>query len=407
MTLELKENEFVAIKVNQPFGEYFTVRLNAEFLLKRSYTKSANYDGGDISGAQRKIKRARLNEIGQFIDSNEALFPNSIIIAANFNKNDTLVEEDLRWKAEPIDEKSGVYKLTIPTDAKVCSVVDGQHRLFGFEYSVRKDMELSCSVYLDLPPSFQASVFATVNFNQSPVDKSLAYNLFGYQLDYLDPKDWSPDLLAINLCRYFSETKGEFFCGHINYRLSNRNVPSKYWVISTAAFVDGVMSLISESPKDDRYEVNRKSTIGIAGRKVLKDDSCYPLRSFYISRNDEAIRQIISEYFKALQRVFAVDDQSNIVLVKTIGISAFFILLRDILKRDKVDSQILSKFEGILRRAKEIDFENSNFYASSTKGKNRLISMLRHKVLEIPFEEMNLRSDQIAELKEEITRLGH
>ena len=102
MNIELNDNEFIAIKVSQPFGDYFTVKLNAQYLLKRSYTKSANYDGTDISGAQRKIKRTRLNEIGQFIDSDEALFPNSIIIAANYNEKDILVEEDLRWKVEEI-----------------------------------------------------------------------------------------------------------------------------------------------------------------------------------------------------------------------------------------------------------------------------------------------------------------
>ena len=408
MNFELRENEFLAIKVSQPFGEYYTLKLNAKYLLERSYSKSASYDGADFSGSQRKIKRTRLSEIGQFIDSDEALFPNSIIIAANYDEKDLLVDEDLRWKVDEIDESLGIYKLTIPTKAKVSSIVDGQHRLYGFEYSSRADMELTCSVYLDLPPSFQASVFATVNFNQSPVDKSLAYNLFGYQLDHLNSKDWSPDLLAVNLCRYFAESTDEFFYKHINYRLHKRNVPPKFWVISTASFVDGVLSLISNNPKDDRYSVNKRSAFGVVGRKALKVDSLYPLRNLYIQGNDEAIRQIISGYFSAVRETFEIEDVSDSVLVKTIGVSALFSLLNEILliNADRINNELIESFQVLLCNAKDIDFNNTDFYAPSSKGKLRLLNMLKFKVLNIKFENMGLRSDAIMDLNDELSRVA-
>ena len=406
MEISLNEGEFLAFKVSQPFGEFYTVRLNAKYLLKRSYTKSADYNGLDMSGAQRKINRKRLTDIGQFIDSDEALFPNSIIIAANYDRKDFLVEEDLRWKVEEINAEQGIYKLIIPSDSKVSSIVDGQHRLFGFEYSDRDDMELNCSIYLDLPPSFQASVFATVNFNQSAVDKSLAYNLFGYQLDNLDPKDWSPDLLAVNLCRYFSETSNEFFFNHINYRLAKRNVPQRYWVISTASFVDGLMSLISDNPKEDRYLINKKATLGVMGRKALDDYEDCPLRLFYINGNDEAIRQVVSGFFTSVRSVFELDDTSTMVLVKTIGISALFLLLKQILieNRSSINNTLIEKFPELLSKAKIIDFSNTDFYASSSKGKNRLLYMLKHTVLDIPFDSLNIKDMARSELQEEIDR---
>ncbi|MBA6365113.1 DGQHR domain-containing protein [Colwellia sp. BRX8-8] len=243
--INLKENEFLAIKVSQPFGEFYSVKLNADFLLERSFSKTADFYGKDISGGQRSIRKARLNEISDFIDSDEASFPNSIIVAANYDEDDIRVSEDISWTVTVIDEKLSLYKIRIPSDDKVCSIVDGQHRLFAFEQSRAKKIELTCSIYLDLIPSLQASVFATINFNQKPVDKSLAYNLFGYQLDNLESKHWSPDLLAVNLCRHFAETEGSFFYSHINYRLKTRNVKQGDWVISTASFVDGVISLIS------------------------------------------------------------------------------------------------------------------------------------------------------------------
>lgn len=255
----LNENEFLALKICQPFNEFYSVRIDAEFLLERSYSKAADFDGSDFSGAQRKITNQRLNEISDFIDSDEATFPNSIIVAANYDEHDVLVEDDFRWRVEEIDSALGLYKLIVPSNRKVCSVVDGQHRLFAFTKAKSKKMELNCSVYLDLIPSLQASVFATVNFNQAPVDKSVAYNLFGYQLDKLEPKYWSPDLLAVNLCRHFAENESSLFYHHINYRLATRNVPKGNWVISTASFVDGVLSLISKNPKEDRYQINKKA----------------------------------------------------------------------------------------------------------------------------------------------------
>ena len=105
---------------------------------------------------------------------------------------------------------------------------------------------------------------------------------------------------------------------------------------------------------------------------------------------------------------FNIDDYANIVLVKTIGISALFILLNEILIKygTSINNELTAKFPDFLSAAKEIDLENSNFYASSSKGKNRLVNMLRHKVLDIPFEDMKLKNDVVIELNQEIQRVS-
>ena len=53
----------------------------------------------------------------------------------------------------------------------------------------------------------------------------------------------------------------------------------------------------------------------------------------------------------------------------------------------------------------KIDLDNTDFYASSSKGKNRLVNMLRHKILGVSFEDMNLKVDAIEELNKEIKRV--
>jgi hypothetical protein len=38
-----------------------------------------------------------------------------------------------------------------------------------------RDMELLCVVFIDLPTPYHAYIFATINFNQKKVDRSLTY----------------------------------------------------------------------------------------------------------------------------------------------------------------------------------------------------------------------------------------
>lgn len=383
-----EKNEFIAIKVSQPFQDFYSVIFEADFLLKRSYTRVADIDGADVSGTQRKITNKRLNEISEYIDSGEATFPGSVIIAVNYDEYDKLVEEDDRWTVEELDKEKGVYKLTVPNDKKVCSVVDGQHRLFSFAKSENRNMQLQCSVFIDLIPSFQASVFATVNFNQSPVDKSIAYNLFGYQLDKIQQKYWSPDLLALNLCRYFSQNESSFFYGHINYRLPSKNTEKGCWSISTASFVDGVLSLVSGNPKKDRYAINKKELLSLAGRKSISNDSRYGLRNLFKEGNDEGIKQVIEKYFDALRDVFGIVDDSDNVLTKTIGIKACFDFLNEVLLSNELNSELLSNFPELLKKAASLPITDNEFYPSSTKGQTRLLNSFKYKVLEIPLEEV-------------------
>ncbi|WP_335900940.1 DGQHR domain-containing protein [Shewanella algae] len=396
--LDLNENEFLAIKVEQPFGTFYTVKLTASFLLKRAYSKSADLIGDEMSGAQRRIKNTRIYEISRFIDSGEASFPNSIIIAANYYSNDVWAEEDDQWRVEEINENLSLYKLTVPTDKKLCSVVDGQHRLFSFASSENKDMQLNCSLFLDLIPSLQASIFATINFNQAPVDKSLAYNLFGYQLDSLDVEYWSPDLLAVNLCRYFAERKESFFYGHVNYRLAKRNVKDNYWVISTASFVDGILSLISDNPKEDRYKINKKSMLGSAGRKILEDDDRCPLRQLYIAGNDEAIKEVVEIFFSSLQEVFSIKNTEKHVLVSTIGLKTLFNILGDFLRRNGVRKSAFKGLKSSFERSKSIRFEDKNFFSASTKGQKRLYNCLQVKFFGTKIDTL-VKEEELAEYR--------
>src|SRR5690606_26453257 len=102
-----------------------------------------------------------------------------------------------RWTATEVE--GDLCSVTIPSAKKLAAVIDGQHRLFGFVDAKpeRLTMNLLCSVFLDLPKPFQAQLFATINSTQKRVDKSLTYELFGYNIDDEAENLWTPDKLAV------------------------------------------------------------------------------------------------------------------------------------------------------------------------------------------------------------------
>ena len=212
-----------AIRVVQPLGEFYAVALSARALQKITYVDPTRIAKADrkrffyqLLGAQRLSSIPRAKQIARYINTVEAAFPNSVILAANYISNGILQEDpNVRWKIKP--SVDGCYQLEIPTDTQMASVVDGQHRLLGFNFcrEDRKDMELLCAVYMDLPHAYQAYLFATININQRKVDKSLAYEQFGYNLDEEDRRGWSPDKLAVFLTRKLNLDPESPFNRHI------------------------------------------------------------------------------------------------------------------------------------------------------------------------------------------------
>jgi DNA phosphorothioation-associated DGQHR protein 1 len=196
-----------ALKVHQPLGEFFVVAIEAGTLQSITFMDPTRIDRVDrkafwysLLGAQRQPSTRRAKQIAKYIGTVEAAFPNSIILSANYiNDGELQDDESKRWRIEAVYGSS--FELVIPTSEKMASVTDGQHRLLGFDYcsAERRAMELLCAVYMDLPHAYQAYLFATININQRKVDKSLAYDQFGYNLDDEERTGWAPDKLAVFL----------------------------------------------------------------------------------------------------------------------------------------------------------------------------------------------------------------
>lgn len=379
-----------AIRIVQPLGEFYAVSLPAKSLLETSYAEPLRVEfseksavGFGLIGGQREKKEVRLKQIGRFINTVEAAFPNSIILGANYRQDGTLEDkESMQWTVRRISSRTG-FELVIPTDAKLARIIDGQHRLDGFQFAnpERLDMEMLCAVYLDLPLPYQAYLFATINFNQKKVDRSLAYQLFAFDVEEEPPECWSPDKLAVFLSRKLSVDKASPLRGHIVVAAQNDDVllnlsQDHDWKVSTATIVDGILRLYSAKPQADRDLMHQRFLQEGRNRSILKQDGT-PLRELYLNTNDAAIYMAIINFFTAVQNTLWKEVNERSYIRKTVGIQALLDTMRLILK-DLETKKNISKafFENYLAPSSGVDFSDRFFQASGI-GRGHIAKVLQ------------------------------
>lgn len=386
---------FAAIKVEQPLGFFYVASIPARVLLQVAYSDtlyaalSPGKSGYEVKGIQRPTQDQRLNQIADYIDRQDSAFPNSIILAANFgvdgiiqNDDEEDEEQSREWViSEGLD---GCFTLVIPTEAKLAAVVDGQHRLFAFARTAEPDrlnMELPCSIYLDLPKPFQAQLFATINSNQKPVDKSLTYELFGYNLSEESEPLWTPDKLAVFLTRKLNTESESALYGRIiiapRRDSSLDPIASRTgWKVSTAVVVEGILRLITSNPKRDTNEMR---THGSVPRRSLegKFSDKSPLRDVYLKGNDRLIYKMVLNYLRVCDKLFWERAKPESFIFKTSGVQALFAILRRLARDAAVEKDISADyFQNRLAPAANIDFSEDRFRSSSGAGR----SLIRREI---------------------------
>ncbi|GIB10496.1 DGQHR domain-containing protein [Vibrio cholerae] len=367
-----------AIKVSQPLGDFYVVSLKAELLLQTCYTIKAEILQDDderdnfsyldkivngLVGNQRERTPKRLEEIKRYSETVDASFPNSIILGANYDEDGSLVTSDERWDVEKINEN--FYYLIIPSKRKLASIIDGQHRVFGFENSSAKNTELLCSVYIDLPLAYHARIFTNININQKRVDKNLAYNLFQFDMEQGKPNSWSPETLAVYYTRVLASDKGSPLKGKIKLGTLNSSADTS---ISMASFIDGILSLITNNPKNDRETLHTKSIKDGRDRSMLNEiKSSSPLRRLYLEGKDKTLYDIIANYFSSLESSLWSHD----VFRKTLGVHASFDFLKVVCEKKSPEQLTREYFDSLFVMMREVDFDNQ-FYGVQSKLRTRL-----------------------------------
>lgn len=371
-----------ALKVSQPLGIYYVTILPAELLLDLCFsdqlraTKTTGI-GYELQGTQRGILSERLRAIAEYVGRYDSAFPNSVILAANFKEEDGTIEEDesVRWSVSE-QEGCGSYTLSIPSGKRLAAIIDGQHRIFAFGYVIpsRLETELICSVFLDLPKPFQAQLFATINSTQKPVNKSLTYELFGYNIAEESEKYWSPDKLAVFFARRLNSEPDSPLKGRIIIApASELSLGGAGWKVSMATVVEGILRLISSNPKRDTNQLlTPKPNERVVFKDVkISDKSVF--RDAYVNGNDRLIYLTVRNFLEAADKVFWAKAGETSFITKTVGIQALFDILRALVPKalDKKDVSV-GFFVDQLTPAANVDFSDPNYRSASGSGRTQI-----------------------------------
>lgn len=138
---------------------------------------------------QRKIQIDKLNSISNYIEEENNIIPNSIILGCyNRKVEDNQMDKDYYQLIKEVDKDMGFYSIDLSSDYEMI-VIDGQHRLGG--YFINKDnsvQDMEIPIILLFGPSLSvcSKIFIDINGNQKPVDKSLIYDLTSVLEDEFD-----------------------------------------------------------------------------------------------------------------------------------------------------------------------------------------------------------------------------
>jgi DGQHR domain-containing protein len=336
-------------------------------------------------------------------------FPTAIIISMDINQEMETRDEYINHfeSLETNEYIGGFYnrlegnnvELVIPKK-KVSLIVDGQHRLSGMiklyddainkkirvgkkslpqEYpnltydKVIKSLEnfdLICTILLGFDKWEQGKVFADVNFNQKPVNKSLYYDIFG---SFPDPNK-NDIFLAHMLAMHLQNNANSVIKGFI------KMLGSGAGYFSQAFFVEAILEHLSKN--------------GIWGNvplDFLNDGDEYKILSKFFKAYFKAIKEVFSPYWPTAEQ-----DTSRKypdILVKTTGMGALIKLVNPIYRKLKptIDFNSISEIDltDLLKkelekakgRGKEFFSKEGNFAGSGSLGlQNQLFKALAQQL---------------------------
>ncbi|XAW90338.1 DGQHR domain-containing protein [Vibrio sp. CDRSL-10 TSBA] len=327
---------------------FFVGKMKAQDLLDISYSdvrrlENEERDVEKYLGIQRPLKKNRVKEINSYINTVDATFPNSVILSIDI--------ENIYWNGDELvieydeDEKNNIAK-----------VLDGQHRLAGFDSNNtkfidyegnKKDFEVLVTIFVNADMAVQAKVFSMVNQNQTKVNKSLVFDLESLA------QSRSPWKTCHSIAAYVNEKDGSPFFHRIK-RLGVKTYLDEFQPLTQAAFVDNLVKLITPNAQIDRNIIlgKDKGFLGFASKKMphMDTDSLYkfPFRKSFVDDEDEVILRTVYRYFEAVESVWGVawnKNNSSSVLNKTVGLISMLRLLGFILSTLLLDDKIDFKFE--------------------------------------------------------------
>jgi len=314
------------LKISQPIGDFYVGRMTAQNLVGICHAdvrrfagiespESTEIDEGSIIkyiGIQRQLNPSRVNEIQQYVNTSDACFPNTIIIAISSKNIQT-------------DDRSD--RLLIRNLPNVANVIDGQHRLAGFDGNPTSTrFDLVATIFVDLEVAEQAYLFSTINTKQTRINPSLAQDLLDFS------EIGTPEKVSHNIAKALNFDSESPWYHLIKMLGANDAIISG--IITQHTFVVEVLNLMYPSEyqikvRDELKRKNNKERLRGLDINSLR----YPFWDFYVTNQDQQIEKILFNYFQAVKEVFP-DDWANPrrILSKSVGYKALMLQLPELIR---------------------------------------------------------------------------
>ncbi|MBU0477761.1 DGQHR domain-containing protein [bacterium] len=323
------------IKISQNIGSFFIGKM-APKILHKIANKNLSRMKDLENGIQRDLYPEKVKAIKKYLKSNDSTFPNTIILAI---QNNPAEEKEPNYV---LNNKNNTLKIKIKED--VANILDGQHRLAGFDKEEEK-FELPVSVFLDLSLGEQAKIFAQINSTQRKVSNDLVYDLFGIT------EGRSPEKSAYYIVK------------HLNEELNSA------WYMKIKTLSDKTGDLAQGSmAKYIHIELLEKNKI---------------FKKLYEKNRDTDIKNIISNYFNAIKKIFPEaweNKNKQYILTKTTGFNGFmnFLILLVRLASDSKKELSEHYFMNYITRINDkFDLFTSENYPSGAVGQNKIRDTLK------------------------------
>jgi DGQHR domain-containing protein len=284
---------FKALRVQQPIGDIFIASMSAELIQKIAFfdvrrVLEKDRDVEKYLGIQRPLNLNRVEQIKSYVRYQDASFPTSIIIAI---ESDYVTYDENTLEMTISNTRAGDPKPSTAM-ANLARVIDGQHRIAGLEnLESGKNFDVITSIFVGSDISDQAYIFATVNLEQTKVNKSLAYDLFELA------RTRSPYRTCHNIAVTLDTFKTSPFHQRIK-RLGVARLDRPKETLTQATFVDGLIRYISDDPKGDRDALlSGKRLRELSGPALAR----FCFRNLFISGEDIKIGKIYEQYFLAVE----------------------------------------------------------------------------------------------------------
>lgn len=310
------------VEVEQPIGKFYLARISPKDLIEITYVDVRRIEKEErevetVLGIQRPLSPTRVKEIGDYVNTVDATFPTSIIVAM-----ESFAENDEEVRNVYYDREHSC--LEIRRDGRVAKVLDGQHRIEGLHALKRENepFDLVITVFVDADIEEQALIFATINKTQTKVNKSLVIDLFELA------KNRSPEKTGHNIAILLNRQEGSPFKDKIKI-LGTADDAAKE-TLTQATFVDALLKYITRTAMKDRDFLKRNPS-----RKLPVDEKESAelfLRPWFRKEEDAKIAKVVSNYFAGVRLKWptAWDSREHgIILNKTTGFLALMRFFKD------------------------------------------------------------------------------